>query len=368
MVEARIDSETGGWSVMAPRRAARPDDGRAPAAPGSCPFCPGNEGMTPPEVLRVPAGARDWRVRVVPNLYAATGERGPTDPAGTGGPGLPGRPEPSPGGPASSPEPDLAMPFTGRHEVVIESAQHDWDLRRGDPDQVAEILSAMRERCRALADGGAAAITVFRNYGARAGASLAHPHSQIVALDLADGAGSARLAPRHDPDESRDHWLPPGLADRWRRAREHHERTGECLHDTLAAAERRAGDRVVLDDGGVLVFQPRAASVPHQTTLLPAGRGAGLAEASDRDLTALAATLPRVLSGLAAVLDDPAYNLVVHAGPVGDPTGHRWYRWHLTIYPRLTTVGGLEFATGVSVNPSPPESTAPVLRQAIAGR
>jgi UDPglucose--hexose-1-phosphate uridylyltransferase len=321
-VEARPDRQTGDWSVIAPRRAARPDDGRTPAAPAPCPFCWGNEAMTPPEVLRVPEGAADWQVRVVPNLYAAVAPRGGGDP----------RPP--------------ALPFTGRHEVVVESGEHDWDLRRGRPDEVATVLFALRERCRTLAGEGPAAISVFRNYGARAGASLAHPHSQIVAVDQ----------------------VPPGLARRWRRARDHHGRTGRCRHDDIAAAARRAGGQVVLDAGGVLAYQPWAAAVPHQTTLLPAGRGAGLAQAGDEVLTALAGILPRVLAGIATVLDDPAYNLVVHAGPVDDPAAHDWYRWHVTIYPRVTTPGGLEIATGATVNPSDPGQAAATLRHALAAQ
>jgi UDPglucose--hexose-1-phosphate uridylyltransferase len=315
MVEARVDPETGDWVVSAPRRATRPVDG--PKRPAPCPFCPGNEAMTPPEVARVPAGSDAWRVRVVPNLYALVDTDG-------------GEPE--------------ALPFTGRHEVVVESERHDWDLRSGCPDEVARVLFAIRERCRAHAARGSAAVTVFRNYGARAGASLAHPHTQLVALDQA----------------------PPGLLRRWRVAREHAERTGRCLHDDLAEAERRDGTRIVCDADGVLVLQPHAASVPHQTVLLPADRSADLAGASDDAVTAMARVLPRVLAGLATVLDDPAYNLVVHAGPANDPTASDWYRWHVTLYPRVTTPGGLEFATGVAVNPTLPEKTAAVLRGAIA--
>jgi UDPglucose--hexose-1-phosphate uridylyltransferase len=323
MVEARVDPETGDWSVIAPRRAGRPVDG-ASGPPGqvnrrACPFCPGNEELTPPEVLRIPAGAAAWRVRVVPNLYALVATDGAA---------------PGPG----------ALPFTGRHEVVVESDRHDWDLRSGSPDEVATALFAMRQRCRALAEGHPAAITVFRNYGARAGASLTHPHTQLVALDQA----------------------PPGLVRRWQRARAHVAQTGRRLHDDLAAAERRAGTRVVSDADGVLVWQPYAASVPHQTVLLPADDSADLANASDEAVTALAGVLPRVLAGLAAVLDDPAYNLVVHAGPTRDPAAADWYRWHVTLYPRVTTPGGLELATGVAVNPTAPEATAPALREALS--
>ncbi|GAA1809037.1 galactose-1-phosphate uridylyltransferase [Planosporangium flavigriseum] len=318
MVETRVDPETGEWDVIAPRRSARPVD--RPGGPVPCPFCPGNEAMTPPEVLRVPAGADTWRVRVFPNLYAlvATDDELVSEPA---------------------------LPFTGQHEVVVESARHDWDLRFGTPDEVADVLFAMRERCRTLAARQPAAISVFRNYGARAGASLAHPHSQIVALDQA----------------------PPALVRRWRRAREHYEQTGRCLHDDLATAERREGTRVVSDAEGVLVWQPYAAAVPHHTMLLPADDSPDLASASDDAVAAMARVLPRVLTGLATVLDDPAYNLVFHSGPTDTPTARDWYRWHVAIYPRVTTRGGLELATGVAVNPTAPEETAPALRRALSG-
>jgi UDPglucose--hexose-1-phosphate uridylyltransferase len=318
MVEARVDPETGDWAVIAPRRASRPVD--RPSGPAPCPFCRGNEAMTPPEVLRVPAGADDWQVRVVPNLYALVGADG------------------------EQPGPD-ALPFTGRHEVLVESNHHDWDLRSASTDEVTTVLHAMRQRCQALAARQPAAITAFRNYGAAAGASLTHPHSQLVALDQA----------------------PPGLMRRWQRAREHVERTGRCLYDDIAAAERRDGARVVHDADGVLAFQPHAASVPHQTVLLPADHSADLAGASDQALAAVARLLPRVLAGLATVLDDPAYNLVFHAGPANDPGARDWYRWHIALYPRVTTTGGLEFATGVAVNPTAPEDTAPALRRALGG-
>jgi UDPglucose--hexose-1-phosphate uridylyltransferase len=276
--------------------------------------------MTPPEVLRVPAGTDAWQVRVVPNLYALVGADGE---------------EPGPG----------SLPFTGQHEIVVESDRHDWDLRFGHPDEVATVLFAMRQRCRALAERRPAAISVFRNYGARAGASLSHPHSQLVALDQA----------------------PPGLVRRWQRAREHFEQTGRCLHDGLAEAERRHGGRVVSDADGVLVWQPYAASVPHETTVLPTDHSADLVSASDQAVTAVARTLPRLLAGLATVLDDPAYNLIVHTGPPNSPTAHDWYRWHITVYPRVTMPGGLEIATGVAVNPTTPEDTAPALRRALTG-
>jgi UDPglucose--hexose-1-phosphate uridylyltransferase len=320
-IETRVDPETGEWRLIAPARATRPDEARPSGTAPVCPFCPGHEYMTPPERMRVPAGAPDWRIRVVPNKYAVVS---------------PSSERPNHRGAAD------AFPATGDHEVLIESPRHDWDLREAGPDEAYAILDAMRERCRALG-ARRPAVVAFRNYGRAAGASLSHPHSQIVALDD----------------------VPPGLAERWRRTRAHHESTGRRLTDDLADTERRAGERVVADEGDLLVVQPYAAGVPHHTMLVPRDGRAVPAAASDDALDAVARTLPRVLSALATVLDDPAYNLVVHAGPADDADAGRWYQWYIGIYPRVTTIAGLELGTGLTVNPRPPEVTAPALRAAL---
>jgi len=160
---------------------------------------------------------------------------------------------------------------------------------------------------------------------------------------------------------------PPGLDQRWRLARAHYADTGHRLIDDLARAEREAGARIVLDSD-VVVYQPYAASVPHETVLVPGDGRAGLGAATDDGLAAVSRVLPAVLRGLADVLGDPAYNLTVHAVP-SDVDADRWWQWHVAIYPRTTTFAGLELATGLLVNPTVPEETAPALAKAIsAGR
>jgi UDPglucose--hexose-1-phosphate uridylyltransferase len=313
--EYRVDPETGQWRIVAPDRAARPSD-VVGAGGGPCPFDPGNENQTMPEVLRIPAGPEQpWRVRVVPNRYPVLSGEGPWPAA------------------------------TGLHEVVVESPRHDGELRFATFAETLDVLGAMRERCRWMIEQRRpAAIVVFRNHGAAAGTSLRHPHSQIIALDQA----------------------PPGLIERWERARQFQEQTGRRLHDDEAARERAEAVRVVHDADGVLVYQPRAAGVSHETVLLPDDESAEMATASDEALAAVARVLPRIVAALARVRDDPAYNLVVHAGPAGDPDAARWYRWHVGLYPRVTRRAGLEIATGLGVNPTVPEQTAPVLRAAVS--
>lgn len=327
MSEIRLDDETGEWRLLAPERADRPEDRWSTDRP--CPFCPGNEAMTPAQVLRMPAGDGDWRVRVVPNMYPLAGPRiHPHIPT------------------ARHPEwvDRHSFPYTGAHEVLIESPQHTWTLERASVAEATEILFALRERCRALARRHPEAIVVFRNHRTGAGTSQRHPHSQLVALDHA----------------------PPGLAQRWDRARIYYGQTGRCLHEHIAERERTVGSRVIYDADGILVFQPHTAVAPYETCIMPDEPAADLASAGDTTLTAVAELVPRIVAALGLITADPAYNLIVHGGPATVPDATVWFRWHVSVQPRITVPGGFELATGLTVAPYLPEQTAPHLRREFA--
>jgi len=327
MSEIRLDDETGSWRLLAPERADRPHDRWS--TDGACPFCPGNEAMTPQHLLRVPPGEGDWRLRVVPNRYPLAVPSVRPHAATAAHPGWVDR---------------HSCTYTGAHEVLVESPRHGWKLQDAMPAEMTEILLTLRERSRVLARRGPEAIVIFRNHKAAAGTSQRHPHSQLVALDHA----------------------PPGLTQRWNRAQTHHGQTGQCLHDHIAERERSVGSRVIHDSGGVLVFQPHAASAPYEMCILPDEPASDLACASDGSVEAVAEVVPRAVAALARVTDDPAYNIVVHGGPVGGTGTSAWYRWHISVQPRLTVPGGFELATGLSVSPSVPEHTASILRRTFA--
>jgi len=146
----RTDATTGDQVLPAPGREAR-------LSGADCPFCPGNEALTPPELARHPYGAA-WSVRAVPNRYP------------------------------------LVTPPDGRHEVVVESPRHGWDYPAATTAELTTVLRMVRARHRALR--GHAAIVTFRNHGPGSGASRAHPHLQIVALP----------------------WVPVRLRGMWERA------------------------------------------------------------------------------------------------------------------------------------------------------
>ncbi|HEU4542766.1 MAG TPA: DUF4931 domain-containing protein [Jiangellaceae bacterium] len=327
MTELRQDPTTRNWVIVAPERSLRPRDGAgndARRASGGCPFCPGNESMTPPETWRLPAGDRGWRIRVVPNKFPVLT---PTDrPERRGSPGF------------------LAMGGHGHHEVVIESPSHAWDIATGDEAEVRDVLRALRSRYRALShQSDIAVIVIFRNHGPGSGTSLAHPHSQIVAAPV----------------------VPPFVRRRFEVARRHFDDFGTCLYVEVVERELAEGHRVVMKGGSVVAFQPFAASAAFETWLMPSSHQASFGDADDEVLDELAAVLRTVLLGLCRAMDDPPYNLVIHSAPPGEE-GCRYFNWHLQIVPRVSTPAGFELGTGVSVNPSHPESTAAILREAIA--
>jgi UDPglucose--hexose-1-phosphate uridylyltransferase len=310
MPELRRDELSGRWVLLAPGRAARPQTSRssAPDAPGAdvCPFCPGNEHLTPPEVYRTGGGAPDtpgWRVRVVPNLYPVVG-------GADAGPGA-----------------------TGAHEVVVLSPAHEASFSQLDRQQATEVLTVLRDRARHHLAAGRAFVQVVINHGRAAGASIEHPHAQIVALDL----------------------VPPAVAQ----AVERYEDAG---HDLVMADFDRAGDGLRVVEKPVAAWCPGAGSTPYELRLALRSPGSRFDEAGEGDMRLLADATRSVLASLGAATGDAPYNLVVHTAPPG--ARDKSFHWYVEIQTRMAVVAGFEQGTGILVNTVPPELAARELRKA----
>jgi UDPglucose--hexose-1-phosphate uridylyltransferase len=307
--ELRRDELSGRWVLLAPRRAARPHTfGSAPDAPGpdACPFCLGNEHLTPPEVYRTGDGAPDtpgWRVRVVPNLYPVVG-------GADAGPGA-----------------------TGSHEVVVLSPAHNHSFAQLDHEQAAEVLTVLRDRARYHLTAGRTFVQVVINHGRAAGASIEHPHAQIVALDV----------------------VPPAVALAV-------ERFDTAGHDLVVADLERAGDGLRLVDGPVAGWCPRAGSTPYELRLALRSPRSHFDEAGDDDMQPIADATRSVLARLAVATGDAPYNLVVHTAPPG--ASRESFHWYVEVQTRMTVVAGFEQGTGILVNTVPPELAAQQLREA----
>lgn len=313
MPELRHDPISGRAVIVAVERAARPFTVETPpdgdGSERACPFCEGNEGMTPPEVHRTGEGEPEtpgWRVRVVPNLYPIV-ER--AAPPGEGFPRV-----------------------TGTHEVVILSPDHDASFGKLDDAAATEVMTVIRDRVREHLGAGSQHVQVFVNQGQAAGASIAHPHAQIVALDLVPPAADALLG---------------------------RFATTDLVAKELADARR---DDLVVVDGPAPAWTPFAAWVPYGMRVAHRSTRARIDEATDPEVGVVAVGLRDALAALHRTLGDVPYNVVFRTAPVGLPNHE--FHWHLDVLPRVSIVAGFEEGTGMWVNTVAPEQAARLLRDA----
>jgi UDPglucose--hexose-1-phosphate uridylyltransferase len=304
--ELRHDALTDRLVIVAAERAARPETFRRPVAPveahpSNCPFCPGHEHETPPEVARFgPGDANEpgWTLRVVPNLYPIVGGS-----------------------------------LAGAHEVVVLSPAHDRSLGALDFDHALDVFRALRDRAAFHLASGLAHVVPFVNHGKAAGASIEHPHAQLVALDF----------------------VPPAVSEDLARF----ERSGrDLVADSLSTAR---GSEYAVIDGPAPAWCNPGASEPFEVLVAHRSTRARFDDATDTEIEVVARSAHAVLGRLATVLGDPPYNLVIHSAPREARPGYHWY---VRITPRLGVLAGFERGTGLFVNIVPPEQAATALREA----
>jgi UDPglucose--hexose-1-phosphate uridylyltransferase len=339
MSELRHDPIQKRWVIIATARGNRPvtfaieKEEEKPGA--SCPFCEGNEGSTPPEIWALRDGSdRDkpgWRVRVVPNKFPALAIEGDVDRRGVGI--------------------FDGMNGVGAHEVVIESPHHKLALSETPIEHATLIFRTAKERLIDLhRDTRFKYVLVFKNHGAVAGASLPHPHLQIIATPV----------------------TPRTVALELETARAHFAVKERCLFCDIIRQEIAAGERVVARNEAFVALAPYASRFPFEMMIAPLKHNHSFAEVSGHEMNLFVALLQDVLKRLKVGLNDPPYNFMFHTAPNTHTEPRRanyWttlshdFHWHLEILPRLTKVAGFEWGTGFYINPTPPEVAASFLRE-----
>jgi UDPglucose--hexose-1-phosphate uridylyltransferase len=327
MPEFRQNLATKEWVIVSPERGKRPSDftkektEKEPIPPfdENCPFCPGKEKNTPPEVYRYPDGG-DWQVRVVPNKFAAL-------------------------------RPDLATTRTriglfmgakgfGIAEVVIESPQHDRHPALMNIEEVAQFIRAYRERYMVISKkGDINLVNIFRNHGIKAGTSLEHPHSQIIATPI----------------------VPPHVRYPLEQALQHYDDTGRCVYCEMVEEELKQKERLIIDADHFIAFCPYAARTPFETRIYPKRHMSVFSDISDYEIEELAWVLRNTLLKLHICLGNPDYNYVIRSAPVGEEYA-RYLHWYMVIIPKISTQAGFEIGTGIYINVVPPEDSARYLR------
>jgi UDPglucose--hexose-1-phosphate uridylyltransferase len=326
--ETRQDRITQQWVACAPDRSSRPhktearspeDDPPDDTPVEGCPFCPGHEDQLPSVLWELAADDdRPWRTRAVPNKYAAL----------------------SPNPPLPDSETGLyrTRPSRGRQEVIIDTPSHHRGLARMPVEQVDALLRTYLARYRALREADLYPF-VFRNHGAKAGASIPHPHSQIIGTDVP----------------------PPRIEREEAAARRRYEETDRCPYCEMIDTELDAERRLVRVTDPFVAFVPFAARVPYELWILPRRHEPEVGRLAAEERTALARVLSTVVRRLTTCLDDPDYNFFVRTALAYESDAPHLH-WSLRLQPRTTVEAGFELGTGLQINPSIPERDAAVLR------
>lgn len=334
MPELRKDPVTDRWVIIASDRSRRPSDfvrEPLPTTPSGriCPFCPGNESKTPPEVLAYREGSQPnqpgWSLRVVPNKFPVLGIEGDLNREGEG----------------------LfdKMQGIGAHEVIIEAPEHALSITELSERSIEQMFWAFRDRVNDLKnDRRLRYILLFKNHGEAAGATLEHTHSQLIALPV----------------------VPKRVLEEVEGAQNYFNFKERCVFCDIVRQETKTGDRVVTETDRFVVLEPYAARFPFETWILPKQHGSHFEEIEAPQLRNLAWVLKSTLRKIEKVLERPAYNFLIHTAPMQESV-NPYYHWHIEIIPKLTRVAGFEWGTGFYINPTPPEESAKFLREAGLG-
>ena len=325
MPELRQNFFTKEWVIIATERAKRPEElathrtmQDVPSFVEACPFCPGNESKTPPEVQRT---GEPWEVRVIPNKFAAL---------------------------SSEVQPTRGLQHLRRriqgfgfHEVIIDTPDHSQCMALMSDEHVAKVLAAYKQRYNTLsADHRVHHITIFKNHGVDAGASLQHPHSQLIATPV----------------------IPSQVRQRLHEALRHYDDAGECMFCHMIEREVEEQTRVVLKNEHFVATEEFASATPFATHIFPLRHMASFGDITDTEIMSLAHMLRLLLAKIYVGLENPDLNFTIRSGPA-EYDRARHFHWYVSVIPRLTRVAGFELGSGMFINTVLPEAAAEFLRK-----
>jgi len=328
MSELRRDPIGGRWVIVQVDNPKGPKDFQQDPEvitdPEKCPFCPGHEDQTPPEVLVNRTGGQangpGWSLRAVPNKFPALKIEGDLNKEGIGIFDM--------------------MNGVGAHEVIIETPDHTKELSELTQEQVEAVIWAYKNRFTDLRkDKRFEYILIFKNQGKPAGASLSHPHTQMIALPM----------------------IPKNVQEELQGAQNHYSYKDRCVYCDIIRQEEKYEKNMVVANDTFVAFCPYVSRFAFEIWIAPKVHSSAFDYIKPDDIPDLAGILKNVLARVRKVLNAPAYNFIVHTSPIEDKLRED-YHWHIEIMPKLTKTAGFEWGTGFYINSTPPELAAKHLR------
>lgn len=321
MSEIRFDLVTGKMVIIAVERAKRPHDfaiaHQEKKGSKDCPFCPGNENMTPPSFVEIKDGQGKWLVRGFTNKFAALN--------------------------TEVKEIDVPSLYRGEYgygvaEVIVESPYHDVTFGNLTLEQMKRVFHAIIERYRSIVkDEKIKYVQVFKNFGPRGGASLEHGHWQVIAAPF----------------------VPELVNKEVEGTQEYIKKERKCPYCEIIEYEKEAGVRLIGENEKFVAIAPYASQYPYESWIIPKEHQEKFEEIDEDSLSKFVEILKPLIEKYEKEFDMPPYNIVLHTLP---PRDIRNYHWHIEIAPRLTIAAGFELGTGVNINPVSPELAASILK------
>ena len=327
--ELRMDKVGGDWVVIATGRSRRPETFKREkrvkekASKKDCPFCNLSKQEKPTLIFnkgrRMTNGA--WTTIVIPNKY-----------------------------PAFLPYPELnektegklhkRMNAVGFHEVVV-TKDHKKQIAQFSKEEVKEVIDVYQQRYLDLMDKKLVNhISIFHNHGQEAGASVAHPHSQIITTPLIDIDLQAALD----------------------RSKNYYQKESRCIYCQMNKLEKKIKKRIILENKNFQVVCPFASKTAFETIISPKRHSSHFEEITEKEKWDLAEAFGMALNKIYKGLRDPAYNFYLHTAPV-DNKNQDYYHWHWTILPKTAIPAGFELGTGMEISTIEPEKAAEYLRK-----
>jgi len=331
--ELRLDLVSKDWVVIATGRARRPETFKKEkrvketTPKKRCPFCKIEElknfslAFANGKKIPDPAVPKNWTTIVIPNKF-----------------------------PAFFPFPKLGrriegnlyqtMNAVGFHEIVV-TKDHEKSMGQFKIEQVKAVIDAYHERYLELMEKPFVNyVSIFHNHGAEAGASISHPHSQIITTPLIDVDLSRALS----------------------NSKKYYKKHRKCIYCQMGKWERKTKKRIVFENKDFIVLCPFASKVAFEVIISPKEHSAYFEKITEKEKWALAEAFKMALGKLYKALNDPAYNFYLHTAPC-DGKSHDSYHWHFTILPKTATWAGFEIGTQMEISTIEPERAAEYLRK-----
>ena len=330
MPEMRKNPVSREWIIVAPERANRPHSHLTTDITGNphqahhsdCPFCPGNEHLTPKETLIYKNDHSGWDLRAIANKFPALNKTNSFS--------------------INKNNPLEEHAFAeGISEVIIETPHHSKNIAFYSLEEIELLIKAYKERYTGISkEKNIKFVSIFKNNGKKSGASISHAHSQIIGIPV----------------------VPPVIEHEISSAAKYYEEKGSCIFCDNIALEIKEKTRIIFENEDFISFLPFASRFPFEIMIVPKFHSSKFQFINDLQIKKLAEIMKAVLYKLYEGLENPPYNYYIHTSPVGKNAGE-FYHWHIELIPRNLSPGGFELCTGIYINISSPEANAKILRE-----